>query len=115
MLLSMRLALIFFALIIPLGCRVNKDPVTEQTGAENLAYKWGKISLELTANDTERFRPRPTVTSRILALIWTSVFDAWSRYDETATPLYLTAQRRPKEERTLKNKETAISYAAYRS
>jgi hypothetical protein len=81
-----------------------------------MAYRWGKISLTCTANDTENFRPRPTVTSRILALIWTSVFDAWSRYDEKATPVYLASvDRRPRVEHTLQNKETAISYAAYRA
>ena len=72
--------------------------------------------MECTANDTENFRPRPTVTSRILALIWTSVFDAWSRYDAKAKPFYLTSvERRPASEHTLKNKEIAISYAAYRA
>jgi hypothetical protein len=91
---------------------VDVQPV----GDQNLAYKWGKISLECTANDTENFRPRPTVTSRILALIWTSVFDAWSRYDASAKPFYLTSvERRPASEHTLKNKEIAISYAAYRA
>jgi hypothetical protein len=89
---------------------------TESTGEHNVAYKWGKISLACTANDTDRFKPRPTVTSRILALTWTAVFDAWSRYDEKAIPLYLTSvERQPLAERTLRNKEIAISYAAYRS
>lgn len=88
----------------------------EQLGSNNIAYQWGKVSLECTANDTERFKPRPTVTSRILGLIWTSVFDAWSRYDDKATPFYLThVDRQSDSERTLKNKEIAISYAAYRS
>lgn len=88
----------------------------EPTGINNRAYQWGKISLECTANDTENFNPRPTVTSRILALTWISIFDAWSRYDELATPLYLTAvERRPDSENTLSNKEIAISYAAYRA
>ncbi|WP_276370729.1 vanadium-dependent haloperoxidase [Chryseolinea sp. H1M3-3] len=102
------------------GCSVpqNKTSIlpNDPTGKNNMAYKWGKISLECTANDTENFRPRPTVTSRILALIWISVFDAWSRYDEKATPLYLTSiERRPPVEHTLQNKEIAISYAAYRA
>ena len=84
-------------------------------GKNNMAYKWGKISLECTANDTENFRPRPTVTSRMLALTWTAVFDAWSRYDVKAEPLYLrSVERRPRPERSLRNKEIAISYAAYR-
>ena len=62
------------------------------------------------------FPPRPTITSRMLALTWISVFDAWSRYDDVATPLYLTTvERRPQVDRTLQNKEIAISYAAYRA
>ena len=88
----------------------------EPRGAENLAYKWGQIALTATANDTERFKPRPTVTSRYLGLIFVSIFDAWSRYDEKAIPVYLSeTERRPNDEHTLKNKEIAISYAAYRS
>ena len=113
----MRLGTLFFLLFF-LSCNVSKKdtPATQPMGADNLAYKWGKISLELTANDTERFRPRPTVTSRILALVWTSIFDAWSRYDEKALPVYLSAiERRPSSEQTLANKEKAISYAAYRA
>src|SRR5258707_10480988 len=86
----------------------------EPAGENNIAYKWGKISLECTANDTENFRPRPTVTSRMLGLVWISIFDAWSRYDAAATPLFLTSvERRPEDERTLRNKEIAVSYAAY--
>jgi PAP2 superfamily len=87
----------------------------QSRGANNVAYKWGAIALDCTGNDTERFKPRPTVTSRYLGLVWTAVFDAWSRYDNKANPVYLKAPRRPASERTLRNKEIAISYAAYRA
>ena len=87
----------------------------EEMEEENLAYIWGKISLEATAHDTEWFKPRPTVSSRILGLVWVAVYDAWSRYDERAEAVYLDVARRAKSERTLRNKEIAISYAAYRS
>jgi hypothetical protein len=94
----------------------QESKIAEPVGVNNLAYKWGRISLECTANDTERFNPRPTVTSRMLALIWISVFDAWSRYDPQASPLYLNSvPRRPGVEQTVRNKEVAISYAAYRA
>ncbi len=93
-----------------------KAPMEEPRGAENMAYRWGKMALTATANDTEKFKPRPTITSRILGLIFTSVFDAWSRYDATATPVYATKlERRPADEHTLRNKEVAISYAAFRT
>jgi hypothetical protein len=108
----LRLLIILFVIA---GCS-NKTSAPEPIGTDNLAYKWGKVSLEATANDTERFRPRPTVTSRFLGLVWTAVFDAWTRYDSMATPIYLkNVDRRPASEFTLKNKETAISYAIYRA
>jgi hypothetical protein len=97
------------------SCNYQANQEEEKRGVDNMAYKWGKISLEATANDTERFKPRPTVTSRILGLIWTAVYDAWSRYDDKAKPVYLTINRRPESEHTLRNKEIAISYAAYRA
>ncbi len=112
---------IFLFLIVCQSCSKTNSRATESTQPEpraenNAAYKWGKISLECTANDTENFRPRPTVTSRILALIWISVFDSWSRYDATASPLFLSSvERRPTSEHTLRNKEIAIGYAAYRT
>ncbi|MEO0330832.1 MAG: DUF6851 domain-containing protein, partial [Bacteroidota bacterium] len=108
---------LILSLIILWGCQ-SGSPVTETepepTGKDNIAYRWGELALEATARDTERFNPRPTITSRYLGLIFTAIFDAWSHYDEQATPVYLTDnERRPIEEQTLKNKEIAISYAAY--
>lgn len=94
----------------------NKDTTVaaEPTGQDNLAYRWAKLALTATANDTERFRPRPTVTSRMLALVFVSIFDAWSAYDPDAIPMYMTGvEKAPEQERTLSNKEKAISYAAY--
>lgn len=88
----------------------------EPRGVENVAYKWGKMALKATALDTDRFKPRPTITSRYLGLIFVSVFDAWSRFDEQAEPVYLDGvDRVAAEQMTLENKEKAISYAAYRA
>lgn len=92
----------------------NKNQIKEPIGQNNIAYKWGKMALEATANDTDRFKPRPTITSRFLGLTFVAIFDAWSRYDENAIPVYLKdIKRRPKKAQNLKNKEIAISYAAY--
>ncbi|MBU2913352.1 MULTISPECIES: vanadium-dependent haloperoxidase [Reichenbachiella] len=109
---------IIVALLVIAGCQhsTEKSIVEEPRGADNIAYQWGKIALEATANDTDMFKPRPTITSRFLGLIFTSMFDAWTRYDQKATPVYLTGvERRPMDELTLENKEIAISYAAYRA
>lgn len=107
---------ILFFFLFSLSCNTDQQDLDEPKGENNLAYKWGRIALEATANDTEKFRPRPTVTARMLALVQTAIFDAWSRYDATAIPVYLkNVERVAESERTLLNKETAISYAAYRT
>lgn len=117
-----RILLLSIITIFFFGCKNNQNKqqssieITEPEGVENVAYKWAKMALTATANDTERFKPRPTITSRYLGLISVAVFDAWSRYDEKAIPVYLKdVDRSPTNEQSLKNKEIAISYAAFRA
>ncbi|MFS4415884.1 vanadium-dependent haloperoxidase [Maribacter sp. 2307ULW6-5] len=114
---------LFFSFTIALfflGCGEPTKKTAEQEkeplGKNNVAYQWGEMALEATALDTERFFPRPTITSRYLGLIFTAVFDAWSRYDDKAIPVFLKeVPRQPETERTLRQKEIAISYAALRT
>ena len=81
---------------------------------QNVAYEWSEMAILGTANDTDRIAPRPTVTSRFLALIFVAVFDAWSAFDDAAIPVYLESYNKfPAYKQTLENKEKAISYAAY--
>ena len=83
---------------------------------QSAAYRWAEKALEATARDTERNTPRPTITSRYLGLVFVAVFDAWSRFDSTANPVYLRqVDRTPGAEHTLANKEKAIGFAAYRT
>ena len=114
--------ILLLTISILFGCKKNQNgqevsiDLAEPKGVDNIAYKWGQMALQATASNTEKFKPRPTITSRFLGLIFVSVFDAWSRYDESAVPVYLNkAERRPTGEHTLKNKEIAISYAAFRT
>lgn len=116
--------LLLFALAVVIACKQgpngkesqNVAEAAQPLGAKNIAYQWSQMAITATANDTEKFKPRPTITSRFLGLIFVSIFDAWSRYDEKAIPVYLEGvDRRPLDEQTLKNKEIAISYAAYRA
>lgn len=119
----MRIILLMVFMLILSGCRGENRPddnqqmqETQPKGADNIAYQWSEMAITATANDTDKFKPRPTITSRYLGLIFVSIFDAWSRYDEKAIPVYLDGvERRPSEEQTLENKEIAISYAAYRA
>lgn len=118
--------LIAWAIVFAFGCstpqqkeeRTNAETSENEIprGKDNIVYKWGKIALEGTAYDTERFKPRPTITSRYLGLIMTSIFDTWTMFDEKASPAIAEGiAKMPKEMRTLANKQEAISYAAYRT
>lgn len=116
--------LLFVGSVLLIGCKpdlkssvmAGKQTKSELTGRDNYAYRWAEVALKATSNDTERFRPRPTVTSRYLALFFVAIFDAWSRYDSLAIPVYLDGvERRSPEEQTIRNKEIAISYAAFRA
>jgi len=117
-----RILLLSIITLFFFGCKDNQNKqqssveITEPKGVENIAYKWGQMALTATANDTEKFKPRPTITSRYLGLIFVSIFDAWSRYDKKAIPVYLNnVERTPEKEHSLRNKEIAISYAAFRT
>jgi hypothetical protein len=56
------------------------------------------------------------MVARALAMVHTCMYDAWAAYDEHAVGTQLVdALRRSAAERTLANKEQAISYAAYRA
>jgi hypothetical protein len=95
------------------GDEAKKSPAPTHT--KSAAYEWLDISLEATAREHERKGPRPTVGSRMLAMIVTAMYDAWAAYDEKAVGTRLGDKlRRPPAERTLVNKERAIAYADYR-
>lgn len=81
---------------------------------KSVAYQWIDIALEVTANDVDRDGAKPTVQSRALGIVTTSIYDAWAAYDDKAVgTMYGGSLRRPKAERTQKNKEIAISYSVF--
>lgn len=80
------------------------------------AYQWVDLILAASGRDADRFSPRPTILSRTMAVVLTSMYDAWAPYDDVAVGTRLGGSlRRPKEERTLANQEKAIAFAAYRT
>lgn len=80
------------------------------------AYRWTSVILEASGRDIVAVgAPRPTIISRQMALPLTAMYDAWACYDAKAVGTRLGGTlRRPPAERTDKNKEKAIAYAAYR-
>lgn len=80
------------------------------------SYRWLEILLEASGREVDRVGARPTILARSMAIVETAMFDAWAAYDDKAVGTrYGDQLRRPEKERTQKNKETAIAYAAYRT
>ena len=94
----------------------SSSETKESQHIKSAAYEWLDVALEATAREHERVAPRPTVGSRMLAIIVTAMYDAWTAYDDKAVGTRFGDKlRRPKSERNLANKEKAIAYATYRA
>ena len=80
------------------------------------ACQWLDITLEASGRDVERVGARPTILARAMAIVLTSMYDAWAAYDDQAVGTRLGEKlRQPPAQRTRLNKEAAIAYAAFRA
>lgn len=99
-----RLVLLGIGLIVGLAAR--------PAAADSVVTTWNEACLQ----GIRDIKPGPTIVARHLAVVHTCIYDAWAAYDAKAVGTrrggYL---RRPAAERTLENKNKAISYAAYRA
>jgi hypothetical protein len=100
----MKLAITSVLILSSWPCAASTQP--------NPNVRWDAAALQ-GVRDSKLSAP---VAARSLAVVHTCVYDAWSAYDDKAIGTQLRgALRRPASERTLANKEKAISYAAYRA
>jgi hypothetical protein len=78
----------------------------------NVALQWNDVTVFAIKTTSAA----PTVASRALYMVHTAVYNAWALYDDKAVgALPTTLPRVPASGRTLLNKSTAVSYAAYRT
>ncbi len=84
----------------------------QSSTSDNVVLKWNDQALAAIRSTF----PAPPVSARALAVMNTSIYDAWTAYDATAVPTRQAGwSRRPADERTLERKSMAISYAAHRA
>ena len=84
----------------------------QSTASDNVVVQWDAEALQGVRDS----RLGPPMVARALAIVHTCMFDAWAAYDKKALGTQLAGElRRPKTERTLPNKNEAISFAAYRA
>jgi hypothetical protein len=92
--------------------RADSPCSIERVSTDNAVILWDDAALQAV----RRTIPAPTVVSRAVAVLHTSMFDAWAAYDTTAVPTVMRrGWRRPAAERTAANKSQAVSFAAYRT
>src|SRR6266403_4797586 len=84
----------------------------QSSASDNVVVRWNAAALQGVRDS----RIGPPMVARALAIAHTCIFDAWAAYDKKALGTRLGGElRRPKTERTLANKNEAISFAAYRA
>src|SRR6266496_5358556 len=102
------LILVLALTCLPDRVMASDDPVS----LPNAVISWDNAALQ-GIRDSKLGAP---MVARALAVVHTCMYDAWAAYDEHAVGTQLSgALRRPPSERTLSNKQEAISYAAYRA
>jgi PAP2 superfamily len=85
-------------------------PTHSTAAPDTLISLWNNAALQMIRVT----HPGPPITARALAIVHTSIYDAWAAYNPVATGTRLGAKlRRPASEHTLANKQKAVSYAAY--
>src|SRR5260370_29854483 len=101
-----RCLLTLAVLIWPLGV------MGQPSASDNVVVRWNAAALQGVRDS----RIGPPVVARALAIVHTCIFDGWAAYDKRAVGTQFGGElRRPKRERTLSNKNEAISFAAYRA
>ena len=82
------------------------------SASDNVVLQWDEELLQAI----RALPPGPTVVARAISVVHTAIFDAWAAYDPIARGTRLgSSLRRPAAERTLANKNKAISFAAYKA
>ena len=77
---------------------------------DSVVLAWNQQVLDSIAAT----KTAPTIAARALAVTHTAIYDGWAAYDPVAVGTRLGGDlRRPADERTVENKNRAISFAAY--
>jgi hypothetical protein len=78
----------------------------------NVVIQWNQAALQGVRDS----KLGPPMVARALFIVHNCIYDAWAAYDRAAIgTVFGGSLRRPKSERTLANKNEAISFAAYRA
>jgi hypothetical protein len=99
-------------LLLPAWARAAVLPPAASARDESVVVRWNQALLQ----GVRESKLGPPMVSRALAVAHTCAYDAWAAYDRIAVATQVGgALRQPSAERTLANKQKAISFATYRA
>jgi uncharacterized protein DUF6851/vanadium-dependent haloperoxidase-like protein len=99
-------------LILTLGLvtTIGRPQLAGAATGDSVVLVWNQQLLD-TIKET---KTGPTIAARALAVVHTGIYDAWAAYDPVAVGTRMGgSMRQPAAERTLDNKNRAVSFAAY--
>ena len=100
------------AIAITAGLAMFNPSVAAAQSTSNVVVQWNNAALQGVRDS----KLGPPMVARALAIVHTCAYDAWAAYDEHAIGTQLgSSLRRSEAERTIENKNEAISFAAYRA
>jgi len=103
---------VLFCLVVIASGRLLGGPQVLQGDQPNIVVAWNAAVLQGVRDS----RLGPPMVARALAIVHTCIYDAWAAYDDHARGTLLAhTLRRARAERTLQNKQQAISFAAFRA
>jgi hypothetical protein len=81
-----------------------------RAAGDSVVLVWNQQVLDTI----QQTRTAPPIAARALAVVHTAIYDAWAAYDPVAVPTMANGNsRQPAADRTLDNKNKAVSFAAY--
>lgn len=111
-----RLLVLFSLLLVTSAIEQASAQDLDSTWSEgitpNVVIQWNQAVLQ----GVRDAKPGPPMVARALAIVHTCIYDAWAAYDERALGTQFGGRLRQRRgERTLANRQKAISFAAYRA
>jgi hypothetical protein len=104
--------IIGLVLVLALGlvAGVGRSLPARAAAGDSVVLAWNQQLLDTF----KEARTAPTIAARALAVVHTAIYDAWAAYDPVAVGTRMGGNlRQPAAERTLDNKNRAVSFAAY--
>ncbi len=89
----------------------SASPLLKPVSTDTVVIQWNNVALQAIADTGSG----PTIGARVLAIVHTSMYDAWTSYNPNAVATQQNGIAKFQGPPLLRNINTSVSYAAYRA